>query len=235
MQHPKEMQVVRFSMLVLFSALMVVYLLLYQIKGSQIAESNPSTDTTWDSTTTSQNLSGNSISDLFLETGDSSTSGTTNNQSGNTVWATVSLFGSVSSGTTATTSGSTTTSASIKPLSGTKIRYGVVDSVEKLWLSYQYALKDNQGMYYVYLGKNTTFDIESIVKKLGGTVYNILREDELLKNNLFWEKVSYINLPEYKNKKVVMLVTLDGAMRLFQVDYTKYYTSKTYLKTLFNQ
>jgi hypothetical protein len=40
-------------------------------------------------------------------------------------------------------------------------------------------------MYYVYLGKNTTFDIESIVKKLGGTVYTILREDELLKNNLF--------------------------------------------------
>ena len=234
MQHPKEMQVVRFSMLVLFSALMVVYLLLYQIKGSQIAESTPSIET-WDSTTTSQNLSGNSISDLFLETGDSSTSGTTNNQSGNTVWAKVSLFGSVSSGTTATTSGSTTTSASIKPLSGTKIRYGVVDSVEKLWLSYQYALKDNQGMYYVYLGKNTTFDIESIVKKLGGTVYTILREDELLKNNLFWEKVSYINLPEYKNKTVVMLVTLDGAMRLFQVDYAKYYTSKTYLKTLFNQ
>jgi hypothetical protein len=45
MQHPKEMQVVRFSMLVLFSALMVVYLLLYQIKGTEIAESTPSIET----------------------------------------------------------------------------------------------------------------------------------------------------------------------------------------------
>jgi len=42
-----------------------------------------------------------------------------------------------------------------------------VDSVEKLSLSYQYALTDDQGVYYVYLGKNTKIDLEKTVKNLG--------------------------------------------------------------------
>jgi len=231
MQHPKEMQVVRFSMLVLFSALMVVYLLLYQIKGTQIA-SNLSD--TWDISSQPSDLSGSDakISDLLLETDASDlTWDTTSNSSGKTVSTTTSLFGNLPSWT-----GSTTTKAeSIKLLSGTKLRYGLVDSIEKLGISYQYALKDDQSIYYVYLGKDNKLDIESIVKKLGGSVKTILREDEIVKNNLFWDKVSYINLPEYKDKKVIMLVTIDGADWLLQLDYATYYSSKSYLKNLFIQ
>ncbi|HCY20903.1 TPA: hypothetical protein DIC40_03475 [Patescibacteria group bacterium] len=38
LMHQKELHVVRFSMVVLFSALMIVYLLLYQIKGDDIVD-----------------------------------------------------------------------------------------------------------------------------------------------------------------------------------------------------
>ncbi len=213
---------------------MVVYLLLYQIKGNQIANQFLSSGT-WDSTSVSSILSGKDakISDLLLETGDNeSTWNTTSNQSGKTISTTSSLFGDLQSWTGSSTG---TKSESIKLLSGTKLRYGLVDWVEKLWISYQYALKDSQNIYYVYLGKNNKLDIESIVKKLGGTLKTILREDEIIKNNLFGDKVSYINLPEYKDKKVIMLVTIDGSDWLLQLDYATYYTSKTYLKTLFNQ
>lgn len=232
MQHPKEMQVVRFSMLVLFSALMVVYLLLYQVKGPQIAERLVATG---DATSLSSDLSGKDIkiSDLLLETdANDSTWDTTSNLSGKTISTSTSLFGDLWTWTTVATG---TKSEAIKLLSGTKLRYGLIESIEKLGISYQYALKDNKEIYYVYLGKNSKVDIETIVKKLGGTVYSILRETEIIKNNLFGDKVVYINLPEYKDKKVVMLVTIDGAEWLLQLDYATYYTSKLYLKTLFNQ
>lgn len=211
---------------------MVVYLLLYQIKGTQIASNLSGT---WDASSQPSALSGSDakISDLLLETDASdSTWDTTINWSGKTISTTTSLFGNLPSWTGSTTG---TKTESIKLLSGTKLRYGLVDSIEKLGISYQYALKDDQWIYYIYLGKNSKLDIEGVVKKLGGTVKTILREDEIIKNNLFWDKVSYINLPEYKDKKVIMLVNIDGSDWLLQLDYATYYTSKSYLKTLFNQ
>ena len=187
---------------------------------------------TWDTSSLSTVTTGEDakISDLLLETDSGSTWDTTSNSSGKTINTTTSLFGNLPSWTGSTTG---TKAESIKLLSGTKLRYGLVDSVEKLGISYQYALKDDQNIYYVYLGKNSNIDLESTVKKLGGTVKTILREDEIIKNNLFWDKVSYINLPEYKDKKVIMLVNIDGSDWLLQLDYATYYTSKSYLKTLF--
>ena len=231
MQYPKEIQVVRFSMLVLFSALMVVYLLLYQIKGSQVP--NIAISGTGNSISTIQNSKESTISDNLLESNDDLLiSGTTSNQTGKSINTTVSLFGSSSSGSKETTGNKT---ESIKILSGTRLRYGIVDSVEKLDINYQYALVDDQNIYFVYLGKNSTTNIESIVKKIGGSVYSIIRETEIIKNNLFGDSVMYINLPEYKGKKVVMLVRVDGGTWLLQIDYAKYYNVKSYLKNVFIQ
>ena len=212
---------------------MIVYLLLYQIKGTKITDEFTSS-TSWAIQSPVITGKDTKISDLLLET---DWSGTTDIQSGKTLNTTVSLFGNISSetGSTQTWTVDKDKSASIKLLSGTKIRYWVIDSVEKLGISYQYALKDNQDIYYAYLGKNNTINLESIVKKAWGTLYSILRENEIIKNNLFGEKVVYINLPEYKQKKVILLVTVDWADWLIQIDYAKYYTSKWYLKTLFIQ
>lgn len=229
MQYPKEIQVVRFSMLVLFSALMVVYLLLYQIKVGQLP--NIEETGTWNAIVTQTPKTWTISNDVMDERDVLWLSGTTKNQTGKSIDTTVSLFwwnsSNISSGDHKT--------ESIKILSWTRLRYGIIDSVEKLGINYQYALVDDQNIYFVYLGKNSTTNIESIVKKLGGSVYSIIRETEISKNNLFWDTVSYINLPEYKGKKVVMLVNIDGGNWLLQIDYAKYYNAKTYLKNIFIQ
>ena len=58
-------------------------------------------------------------------------------------------------------------------------------------------------------------------------------EQELIQNKLFGNKVVYLNLPEYKDKQVIMLVYMDDGIRLIQIEYELYHKSKAYLKSLF--
>ncbi|MBU0626710.1 hypothetical protein KKG31_00455 [Patescibacteria group bacterium] len=58
-------------------------------------------------------------------------------------------------------------------------------------------------------------------------------EEELATNKLFGDKVVYINIPEYKEKIVLMLVYIDEELWLLQIDYKIYHSSKTYIKSLF--
>lgn len=117
-------------------------------------------------------------------------------------------------------------------LSWTSLRYGRVESVEKLWISYQYALKDEKDIYYVFLDPQR-YEFDEIVRSLGGTTYTITTEKEIIENKLFWDKVTFINLPEYNKNKVVMLVEIDNLLRLLQVNYSIYHNSKWYIKQLF--
>ena len=117
-------------------------------------------------------------------------------------------------------------------LSGTDLYFWVVDSFEKLGLNPEYILKDRREIYYAFFDKEPT-DLKKIVQKLGGNIYVMATESEILKNELFWNKISYINLPEYKTKLVVLLLEVDQKYRLLQIPYSKYHTSKSYLKTLF--
>lgn len=58
-------------------------------------------------------------------------------------------------------------------------------------------------------------------------------EQEIIENKLFGKKVVFINLPEYKDKQVVMLVYQSDGIRLMQIEYNVYHKSKPYLKSLF--
>lgn len=118
-------------------------------------------------------------------------------------------------------------------LSGTDLYFGAVESVELLGLEPEYLLKDTKGFYYAKLEKEP--NLKKVVQDLGGNIYTISSEAELLKNQLFGDKISFINLPEYKNKVVIMLVSSDDQYWLVQMDYNKYHKSKLYLKTLFTQ
>jgi len=158
-----------------------------------------------------------------------------------------SLFGSLSTGKIQVTSGSKSTTwikiatwtklnkTSINVLSGTSLYYGSVESAEKIWLSYQYALKDQKGILYVYLWTGKYSDIDTIIRKLWWTTYKMTTEQELLQNKLFGEKVIFINLPEYKDKKVIMLTYIDSSVWLLQVDYSTYHTSKSHIKKIFTE
>jgi hypothetical protein len=113
------------------------------------------------------------------------------------------------------------------------LRYGRVESAEKLWISYQYALKDQNDIYYVFMDPSKKVKLEEIVKALWGTTHTLYTEKDIMENKLFWDKVTFINLPEYKGQKVIMLIEYKKELWLIQINYTVYHKSKWYMKQLF--
>jgi Ca2+/Na+ antiporter len=208
LMHQREMSVVRFAMFVLFSAIMIVYLVLYQIKGEQIKEqlNTFNADDQWISTWT---------------TGSYQTQREENNQTQEKTME------------NKNTSWSREINDKINILSGTSLWYGRVDAAENLGISYQYALKDQNDIYYVFIDSNKKEKIEEIVKALWWTTYTISTEKDILENKLFWDKVTFINLPEYKEQKVVILVENNKDLRLLQINYSIYHKSKWYIQQLF--
>ena len=120
----------------------------------------------------------------------------------------------------------------IKLLSWTSIYYGPISVIEQLGIKYQYALTDTSGTRYIYLG-TPSYDFVSIARALQGNLYTLATEQDILQNKLFGNKVVFINLPEYKDKQVLMLLYLNDGIRLVQMEYKLYHKSKSYLKSLF--
>ncbi len=117
-------------------------------------------------------------------------------------------------------------------LSGTTTYYGELDFVERLWISYDYALKDDKNIYYVNMWEND-YDFADIARKLNGNLYVMNTDQEIIANWLFGDKITYINIPEYKNIKVLILLEIDNQSWLLAIDYAIYHQVKSYLKTLF--
>ncbi|MCX6824063.1 MAG: hypothetical protein NT085_02960 [candidate division SR1 bacterium] len=231
--YTKEQKILRFSMMLLFLALMIVYIVWYQVKGNELkigtqpknsgsgiqilsksGDLMPTISTIVDTqddvgfTTTTGNVS-------ITKTGT-----TTINKTGVTVSVPITTTGTMNKNTT------------IKLLSGTSIYYGSIAVIEKLGIKYQYALADDQGIRYIYLG-TPSYDFTSIARALKGSLYTVATEQDLLQNKLFGNKVVFINLPEYKDKQVLMLVYMNDGIRLIQMEYSLYHKSKAYLKSLF--
>jgi hypothetical protein len=78
-------------------------------------------------------------------------------------------------------------------------------------------------------------DFIPTVVALGGNVYEMVTETEILQNQLFGDRVSYINLSMFKDVRVMMVIKIDGDVWLLQIPSTKYHQSKDYLKSLFIQ
>lgn len=110
--------------------------------------------------------------------------------------------------------------------------YGDLDFVNLLWISYKYALKDDKWIYYLNMD-GYTYDFSDIARKLWWNLYIMNTESEILANKMFGNKVTYINIPDYANKKVLMLIDVNNQSRLLAVDYSIYHTSKSYLQSLF--
>lgn len=107
--------------------------------------------------------------------------------------------------------------------------------INKLWIEYEYVLQDSKNIVYRYLWENYyKYDIGNIVRKLWWDIYPITTEEDMMQNKLFGDRVTYINLPEYKNKQVIILVYNWDDKRLLQIDYSIYHNVKSYLKDLFN-
>ena len=110
--------------------------------------------------------------------------------------------------------------------------YWDLDFVNLLWISYKYALTDSKWIYYLNMD-GYTYDFSDIARKLWWNLYIMNTESEILANKMFGNKVTYINIPDYANKKVLMLIDVNNQSRLLAVDYSIYHASKSYLQSLF--
>lgn len=214
-------------MILLFLALMIVYIVWYQVKGNEFKKADQAQDS-WSSVQI-LTKSGDLIPTISstLEEEDSSILTTWDvliSWTINKTW----IVPSVSK----TATGIMNKNNTIKLLSGTSIYYWTIAIIEKLWIKYQYALSDEQWTWFIYLG-TPSYDFASIARALKGSLYTLTTEQDILQNKLFGTKVVFINLPEYKDKQVLMLIYMDDGMRLIQIDYALYHKSKTYLKSLF--
>ncbi|MDR3169563.1 MAG: hypothetical protein LBU27_07645 [Candidatus Peribacteria bacterium] len=95
-----------------------------------------------------------------------------------------------------------------------------------------YMLQDSKGNYFASYGEKG-LDFVRTVQQLGGNVYTMPTESEILANQLFGDKVSFINMAAFKDKVVLMVIELEGETRLLQIPADTYHTSKPYLKSLF--
>ena len=122
-------------------------------------------------------------------------------------------------------------SASVKMLPGTTEYLGTLDIVSILWEKPKFTLQDSKWNYFAYYGSQ--LDFKQTVQTLGGNVYEMVTESEILQNQLFGDRVSYINLSMFKDIWVLMVIEIDGDVWLLQIPADKDHYSKDYLKSLF--
>lgn len=124
-------------------------------------------------------------------------------------------------------------SADVKFLPGTTEYFGTLDIVSIIGQKPKFTLQDSRWNYFAYYGNH--LDFEETIKTLWWSVYEMITESEILQNQLFGERVSYINLSMFKDVRVLMVIENEGETRLLQIPADKYHYSKDYLRSLFIQ
>lgn len=109
---------------------------------------------------------------------------------------------------------------------------GTLDVIDILWVQPDFILQDDRWDYFASYGSKG-LDFAKTIQNLWGNVYAMVTEAEILKNDLFGDKVSYINMAAFKDKFVIMVIEIQGKTWLLQVPSTTYHSSKAYLKSLF--
>jgi len=241
-------------MLVLFLSLMIIYVILFNIKWDILKDkitpntqqypptnaittiNNPNTqeETTISNTT-------DDIRSMLVDNTDnrpiqkSETTQTINTNSGwfvtHTTWTTFVEPGNQFEEQTNPTNNDIDNQDDIFILSGTKKYYGPLIAIEKLGITYQYALKDDKDIYYIAY-KASEQDLIQIVRQLWGSIYTLSSEQDMVQNNLFGDKISFINIPELKDKVVIMIIEANNTKRMVQISHAIYHQSKNYLKKI---
>lgn len=116
-------------------------------------------------------------------------------------------------------------------LPGTTEYLWVLDIVSILWINPRSTLQDSRWNYFAYYPDGLNF--KQSVQELGWNVYEMVTESEILQNQLFGDKVSYINLSSFKDIRVIMVIEIDGETWLIQIPADQYHNSKDYLRSIF--
>lgn len=240
----QQKKLVSLCLVILFISLIVIYSLLYQVRGTELlARLQPQDQSSnwWISPRSASETNWNTDQIVVLDFGEQHT---TEASSGDVLsWVNNSNTSATWSDAWQVALGDQTQSASTETdllfqgqapriLSGTDMYFGVVESIDMLGLTPEYLLRDARGIYYAYFAKAPS-ELKTTIQQLGGNIYSMKSESEIVKHQLFGDKLSYLNLPEYKEKLVIILLEINGEHWLLQIPYAKYHQSKSYLKSLF--
>lgn len=224
--------VITWSLIILFLSLSIVYSLTYQKKQSLFKTSaknrieivnQTSNQNEWSSSQNSTNLNKDSDKNKEIKKSDSVS-----------LWDKSSWVSNLNTQTPSVNGASTSlrlTTTNTKKLPGTTEYLGVLDIVGILGQKPEFTLQDSKWNYFIYYGNH--LDFIKTVETLWGDVYEMKTESEIIQNQLFWDRVSYINLSMFKDIRVLMVINIDGNVWLLQIPADKYHQSKDYLKSLF--
>lgn len=125
-------------------------------------------------------------------------------------------------------------------LSWTEEFYWDIQALQVMWLTYQYILTDWEA-YYAYLWTGD-YDFASVARSLWGNVVEIVTEIDIVKNNLFGEKIAFVNIPGVtyttipveQRQTVFMVIWWNNDRRLVQVDHASYHRLKPIIAQSFS-
>lgn len=122
----------------------------------------------------------------------------------------------------------------IAMLSGTSLFQGSIDVLKTLGINYEYVLKDGQyNMYYVYIGENKNYNLREIAQEFGGKTIEIYAQKDIINNLYFGDRVTFVELPQYKDVKVNVFIQYGSALWMIQDDASQYKAHKKYIRKLF--
>jgi hypothetical protein len=119
-------------------------------------------------------------------------------------------------------------------LPGTHAVENTIASLELLgFTSPSPVLADERGILYTFLWKAPE-GLESSVLRLWWNIVEIADKKDIQYHRLLGEKVTFVNLPMYTQKQVVLLITFEKEHTWFvQIPYGVYYTAKSLLPQRF--
>jgi len=240
MQTQNEKTLIRNAMIILCVALTIVYVALYQIKWDELKEIANTPQSTWQTQELqiTESRPNASIAGI-LEPEQQSTATQEEQFTWTTIgnpdrqeqtqdtWNTVDIWSQNTINTW-----SDDLPSDMRILSGTSLYFGPIAAVDELNIPYTYALQDNRGVFYLNLG-NQDIDIAGIARVFDGNIYVMNTAQEIINNNLFGDRITFINIPEYRDSLVLFIVETGDQRRLIHINYAIYHESKTYLQSLF--
>ena len=224
-------KVISLSLVVLFLSLSIVYSLMY-MKQSSLFKTSPnvwSDNNDQSNHAINQPATGNNsanLSDLTWKTNNTYTWNVT-------LWELISWTENINTQNQSASTSVSLLSADKRILSGTTEYFWLLDIVSILWEKPQITLQDTKWNFFAYYWNHLNF--VQTIHTLWWNVYEMVTESEILQNQLFGDKVSYINLSTFKDIWVIMVIEINGDVWLLQIPADKYHQSKDYLKSLFIQ
>ncbi len=215
--------------MVLFMSLSIVYSLVYQKKESVFKN----TTKIWNETTALSQPQWYTETNIETSSNNTKDSDPINVSESVSLWdvtKSVSIWNKQNSDINIASS-SVSLGYNMNMLPNTTEYFGTLDIVSILWQKPQFTLQDSRGNFFAYYGDH--LDFVETVEALWWNVYEMITESEILQNQLFWDRVSYINLSVFKDIWVIMVIEIDGDVWLVQLPADKYHQSKDYLKSLF--